>query len=901
MTEAFSIPPGYESAVEFSAFARRILPQLERKGWLLAIDRPIDAAGLARHMQNWPALGGEAVAEPEHVGPALRHFRNSALLAIMARDLGRRADLAETLQSITVLADLCIDCAYRSAMTQAIAQHGVARSASGNPQDMLIIGMGKLGGSELNASSDVDLIYAFSEDGQTDARTPGSRSVDNQTFFTKVGRRVAALLGEVTAEGMVFRVDLRLRPNGDAGPLVCSFGMLEEYFIVQGREWERYAWVKARVINGPCAETADQFGLTSAGLHDIVRPFVYRRYLDFNILAALRELHAQIRTEASRRRLNRESHMAGEFSPLDVKLGPGGIREIEFIAQLFQLIRGGKEEPLRARGTQEILRYLAKTNRIAEDEAKELLDAYRFWRNLEHRLQYEDDAQTHVMAGQQDVVVRMAGAMGFDGIESFQTAIDTTQSRVRESFERLFAGVSAEAEPQRSDSRESRLDRLTAKAVIVANETANPEQTLSRLRQLLDAIGKRSAYLALFDEFPNAFTRVAHVVSASAWAADYLRRHPIVLDELLDRRNLEEPPSQEELFTELRTRVGEAVHNGVPDIERQMDALREVHHAALFRLLVQDLDGRWQVEQLSDHLSAIADAVLDVTLEAAWKTISRRHCEVPKFAVIAYGRLGGKELGYASDLDLIFLHDDPHESAPETYVRLAQRFNVWLSTATAAGTLFEIDLRLRPNGNAGLLVTDLGGFVEYQRSHAWIWEHQALTRARFCAGDAAIGRAFEKERKKILQLERDPAALLEEVLAMRVKMHEGHPNPSGRFDIKHDEGGMVDIEFIVQTLVLRFSHRHEALTGNLGNIALLRIAGELGLIDPALALEVGNAYREYRRRQHAERLSGADSARVDAAVFERERQAVQRLSSIVFADAPKTIRSLARIHEQTKT
>lgn len=331
-----------------------------------------------------------------------------------------------------------------------------------------------------------------------------------------------------------------------------------------------------------------------------------------------------------------------------------------------------------------------------------------------------------------------------------------------------------------------------------------------------------------------------------------------------------------------------------------MDALREVHHAHLFRLLVQDLDGRWQVETLSDHLSAMADGVLEVTLEAVWPTMTRRHRDTPRFAVIAYGRLGGKELGYASDLDLIFLYDDDDEVASEIYARYAQRINVWLSTATAAGMLFDIDLRLRPNGSAGLLVTALEGFTEYQTRHAWVWEHQALTRARFCAGDRRIGQAFETERKRILQLERPVASLLEEVLAMRQRMHDGHPNNSGLFDIKHDQGGMVDIEFIVQTLILRHSHGQPQLTGNLGNIALLRIAGDIGLIDQGLASRVGDAYREYRRRQHALRLAGAPSARLPITECVAERKAVMDLWAEVFRDAPERIRALQEIHDQQR-
>jgi glutamate-ammonia-ligase adenylyltransferase len=889
---------GYEAAWQLSDFARRMLPRVLAQDHALAIDQPITGQVLLEHFSRvWPDAQTPTPETLDRVAQALRQFRNSAVLAIMARDCSRAADLHETLTSISALADITIHAAYRAAMTAAVAQHGIPRDASGRPQDMMIVGMGKLGGFELNVSSDVDLIYVFSEEGETDASSPSSRAIDTHTFFTKVGRRIGALLSESTADGFVFRVDLRLRPNGDAGPLAVSLGMLEEYFIVQGREWERYAWIKARVVNQQHVQSSEAFTQSVAGLSDVVRPFVFRRYLDFNVLSALRDLHSQIRQEASRRQLNRESHMAGETDPIDIKLGPGGIREIEFIAQMFQLIRGGKEEPLRAKGTREVLDYLAKSGRLSLAEIEMLKTAYQFWRDIEHRLQYREDAQTHVLPGKFDVVTRVGASMGFDSAESFLAAIQTTQNTVRESFERLFSGVAADTSANAPSAGETKLERLSARAKVISEQTPNPEQTLVRLNQLLEAIGRRSSYLALFDEYPSAFSRVAQVVSASAWASDYLRQHPIVLDELLDTRSLETPPDDRAFLEELRTRLREATHNGQPDIERQMDALREVHHAHLFRLLVQDLDGRWPLEKLSDHLSAMADAVLEATLEAVWPTLTKRHRDHPKFAVIAYGRLGGKELGYASDLDLIFLFEDNHEMAQEIYGRVAQRLNVWLSTATAAGTLFEIDLRLRPNGSAGLLITALDGFIAYQTQHAWVWEHQALTRARFCAGDRDIGQQFEAERERILRLPREAGPLLEEVLAMRDKMHEGHPNPTDLFDIKHDQGGMVDIEFIVQTLVLRYSHAHPELTGNLGNIALLGIAGRLGLIDVSLAEQVANAYRSYRRRQHAERLSGAGSARVPQSEFLDAQQAVKALWRAVFADAPKAPRTLQMIHE----
>jgi [glutamine synthetase] adenylyltransferase / [glutamine synthetase]-adenylyl-L-tyrosine phosphorylase len=893
--------PGYERALEHSAFARRTLPAVLARGQLVELSRPLDYNRLERHWKtHWQQADSRNNAALETFPSALRQFRNSMVLAIMAKDLSHAASFDETLEAITALAEFTINEAYQAAMSQAIAAHGIPRDASGNPQDMLIVGMGKLGGRELNVSSDVDLIYVFSEDGETDASTPGSKPIDTSSFFTKVGRKIAGLLGELTADGFVFRVDLRLRPNGDSGPLAASLGMLEEYFIVQGREWERYAWIKGRVVNQCRVQSPNAFEQSVRNLDDVVRPFVFRRYLDFNVLAALRDLHSQIRQEASRRQLGRESHMSGERAPIDIKLGHGGIREVEFIAQLFQLIRGGREEPLRAKGTREVLRYLAQSGRLSSDSVELLLNAYRFWRDLEHRLQYLDDAQTHVLPGKAETLSHMARAMEHSSSDAFVRAIEATQNSVRNAFEQLFSGEPADI-AQEQPKEMSRLDRLLARAQQIAQETANPEQTQARLTQLLETIGRRASYLALFDEYPAAFSRVAHLVSASSWAADYLRKHPIVLDELLDTRAIDAPPDEKAFAQELYARVSEATLNGQPDVERQMDALREVHHAHLFRLLVQDLDGRWQVEKLSDHLSAMADAVLQVTLHAVWAIMAKKHCDMPRFAVIAYGRLGGKELGYASDLDLIFLYDDNDERAPEIYARYAQRVNLWLSTATAAGTLFEIDLRLRPNGNAGLLVTAIDGFIDYQTQHAWIWEHQALTRARFCAGDAEIGKAFERERNRILRLPRPVEPLLEEVLAMRQKMHEGHPNPSDKFDIKHDIGGMVDIEFIVQTLVLRYSHQHAPLTGNLGNIALLKIAAGLGLIPEDLAIAVGNAYRDYRRRQHAERLSGASSARVEPKEFAAPREAVKRLWALVFADAPTQVRSLQAIHENAKS
>ncbi|MEY3016732.1 MAG: bifunctional [glutamate--ammonia ligase]-adenylyl-L-tyrosine [Pseudomonadota bacterium] len=897
---------GYALAYEQSGFARRWLPRLQAAGLLMPINARITAESLSQWArQHWADELGLNGPAGEAVMPALRWFRNASLLAIMARDYAGQADLDENLGAISSLACLTIDLAYRAAATELQARHGHPMNPQGQPTDLMIVGMGKLGGDELNASSDIDLIYVTDEDGLTSGRPDGGGEIESHVFFTKLGRRMAQLLGEITADGFVFRVDLRLRPNGEAGPMVCSLGMLEEYLMIQGREWERYAWVKARVVNQPFFSAPDAFQTLVDSLEDIRRPFVFRRYLDFNALAALRDLHQQIREEAKRRSQRRESRMAGEFDPVDIKLGPGGIREVEFVAQLFQLIRGGREESLQARGTREILRRLASQNRLTQTEADTLLAAYAFWRAIEHRLQYEEDAQTHVLPGNAEACARMAKAMGLADANALALAIDQHREAVVDIFDRLFRREEAQADAEGAPSglkrtdRASRLARLEAQIEQLAQASDQPDRVRQGLQHLVQSLSKRASYLALFDEYPEALTRVSKVFAASSWAGQYLTQHPIVLDELLDARSLYEAPNIEAFGQDLQASLSTATLQGEPDIERQMDILREAHHAQVFRLLVQDLEGQWRVEELSDQLSGLADQVLAATLTSAWRVGRKIHRPDPQFAVIAYGKLGGKELGYASDLDLIFVYDDDHEMAQEQYAKLAQRINVWLTTNTASGQLFEIDLRLRPNGNAGLLVSDLQGFIDYQRQQAWVWEHQALTRARWCAGDARIGEAFEQARRDILSLPRKPLALLEEVLAMREKMHEGHPNTSGLFDLKHDRGGMVDIEFMVQVLVLRYSHQHPSLTDNIGNIALLHLSGQLGLIPTDLAAAVANAYRELRRQQHRLRLAGAASARLDlaeAALIAQAQQDVRALWAVVFAEAPATVRRLSDLH-----
>ena len=789
------------------------------------------------------ALAGAGREDEAALMRKLRRLRERVLLRVMARDLAGLADLDEVCTTMSDLAELAI-------------------AAALDDQDLVVVAMGKLGGRELNVSSDIDLIFVH----------PGG--LEDQERYERAGRRLIRLLAATTEDGFVFRVDMRLRPYGDSGPLACSLDFLETYFIAQGREWERYAWIKARALTGACHEE----------LFRVVRPFVFRKYLDYATLGAMRELHAEVRREVARREL--ADH---------VKLGPGGIREIEFIAQALQLARGGRDRDLTARPTVKVLRLLEERRLLPAAAVEELCAAYVFLRNVEHRLQYLDDAQRHELPRDEEDRGRLARMSRSSDWQSFIQELDRHRQAVSRHFEAVFAQPKEADEPWpehprlaalRASQRYAALPpdsrrRLDAVIPVLARATlvtADPDTTLARGVDLVEAIATRAAYLALLAEHPEALERVARIIGASSWAAEFITRHPVLLDELLDDRLLYAPPDLEAFARSLRAQL--AAHEG--DRERRMVLLREMHQAQVFRLLAQDLAGLLTVERLADHLSALADLVLEITIELAWQELPRRHREgAPSFAVIAYGKLGGKELGYASDLDIVFLFDDAHVDAPEVYARLAMRLQSWITTRTSAGVLFETDLALRPSGASGLMVSSLEAFERYQERDAWTWEHQALTRARFCAGDTGVGGAFETLRERILRRKRDPAKLAAEIVAMREKMHAAHPNRSGLVDLKHDRGGMVDVEFSVQYLVLAHSAQHAVLTKNLGNIALLGITAELGLLPGALAEHCRHAYREFRRLQHALRLNGAQYARVPLERVAPHVEAVRALWSSV--------------------
>jgi glutamate-ammonia-ligase adenylyltransferase len=838
----------------------------------------LDVVFTAADMQSELETGG--VSDDASLGRTLRRLRQRVMARLISRDLSGRATLDEVVTTVTELAEVSIRTAVDRLHRDLAAVHGEPCSATdGTHQQLHVVGMGKLGGAELNASSDIDLVLVYPEEGDTD----GTRPLSNHEFFTRLARRLINALNEWTEDGFVFRVDTRLRPYGDSGPLVVSFEMLETYLITQGRAWERYAWIKGRVITGNQPEA----------LMAMVKPFVFRRHLDYSAFASMRSLHSQVRHEVSRRdRLD------------NIKLGPGGIREIEFTVQVFQLIRGGHERSLQQQPTLPVLAALGERGFIEAAAVAELRDAYIFLRNLEHRLQYRDDQQTQELPTDPAELELLAHSMNFADFSSFSAELARHRGAVSRHFESIFGEDDINEHPlaelwhmppedaaaaeerlsamgyaqapeicrrlsmfrhgnryrQMPADSQRRLDRLVPAAIAAAVTRRGPDVTLERLLGLFESISRREAYLALLHEYPHALDRVADLMSASPWVAQYITQHPILLDELLDTRTLLAKPDWPALQAGLR--AGLATVEG--DTERQMDMLRHFKNTHTLHCVAQDLAGTLPLETLSDHLSDLASIILEEVLQLSWRGLKQRHCDNPLFAIVGYGKLGGKELGYASDLDIVFVYDDPAPEAAENYARLAQRINNWLTSVTAAGILYETDLRLRPDGVSGLLVTPLDTMRRYQLQQAWLWEHQALTRARAVAGDAAIGRAFEQLRIEVLCAPREQAALRDGILEMRHKMLEAHPNKSALFDLKHDHGGIIDVEFMVQYLVLGHARNHHELTANAGNLALLKTAADLGLISDEEAESTRTAYRQFRALQHQLRLSGERYARVEA-------------------------------------
>jgi glutamate-ammonia-ligase adenylyltransferase len=863
----------------------------------------------------------EGAADDAALMRALRVARNREMVRIAWRDLAGWATLEETLADLSDLAEACIDSALGRLHGWHAARFGQLRDADGRAQQLVVLGMGKLGAHELNFSSDVDLIFGFAAPGESD----GERALVAEEYFLRLGQRLVRALDDVTPDGFVARVDLRLRPFGEAGPLAMSAGAMETYYQVHGREWERYALIKARPVAGDRA--------AGERLLKSLAPFVYRRYLDYGVFESLRDMKQRIESEVARR-----------GSEHDVKLGRGGIREVEFIGQCFQLIRGGRDRRFQERGIERVLALLGETGFLARERADGLRDAYRFLRRVENRLQQWSDAQTHALPGEPLARARLAWSMGFAAWDELAAALDAHRALVQRCFEdtvlapragsraalraagvegalaadpadpELLARVAALGYPDApaalaqlarlrdgpaaraaGEAGRRRLAELGPALLAAAAGTARPTVTLERLVTIVETLARRTTYLALLAEMPAALAQLTRLVAASRWIAELVARQPVLLDELIDPRLFLEPPRLARYREEL---VAALARCEPDDEEAQLDALRDFKQAATLRVAAADVGGQLPLMKVSDHLTEIAECAVRAVLDMAWQQVTARH-GVPRlpggavapFAVVAYGKLGGWELGYGSDLDLVFLHDGEQATTDGPrpidgqafFMKLGQRIIHLLTTPTLAGVLYEVDTRLRPEGMKGMLVTSLAAFERYQREEAWTWEHQALLRARAVAGDAALGARFARVRREVLSRPRDPAALTAEVVAMRERMRReiarvapADPEVARWFDLKSDPGGITDLEFLVQHEVLANAAQHPALLDWPDVIRLLEGLVAEGLMPEPVAGQVADAYRALRGRVHAASLQGTPAVAAEHDLAD-ERALVARL------------------------
>ncbi len=881
-----STPATDSAAADHSRFVQRIR---RRYGNELALLPP----GLPR-AQVIGALVRQLVAGGRSLGSALRVTRQLVLERLAVLDIEHGAPMQDITLAMTELAETALDLALQQAMAEQDARNGPPLNDAGERIEFWVVGMGKLGGRELNVSSDIDLIYLYDDGGQTH----GAQPLSAHEYFSQVVRTLYTLIGETTEDGFVFRMDLALRPHGNSGPPVVSLPMLEEYLQSHGREWERFAWMKSRVVAPLDRRHTPQIQV----LRSMVGAFVFRRYLDYGVFEGLRQLHRKVRDEAQRRAAGRPERAN------DVKLSRGGIREIEFIVQLLLIVRGGQFPEIRTRSTLKALARLAERGLMKPDSAARLAEAYIFLRRLEHRIQFLDDQQTHMLPSVDADLRWIARTLGLnctaDACELLNLWCETREFVATE-FDALLhegqpstspasgngcrgcgtavplldsddfaARLPKELAPRvkawcelpkirllRDDTR-ARLARLVLRTAEAMRDERCSLDAASRFIDWLDPLLRRESYIALLVERPEVHNRLLRMLGSTRWPVRYLMRHPGIIDELADEQLLHSRFDATEFTAGLESRYTAWQRSGVVDEEALLDTLRRSHHAEVFRTLVRDIEGHISVEQVADDLSALADATLSCALSWAWRHLKQRHREQPRVAVIGYGKLGGKELGYGSDLDVVFLYDDADEPDPdrasEVYAAFVRKLIGWLTLRTSAGELFDIDTALRPNGHSGLLVTSIASFEKYQLGRgsntAWTWEHQALTRARWCAGDATLAAPFEAVRRAVLGAPRDPEALRTEVRAMREKLSEAYRPPAAVFDVKHSAGGMLDVEFAVQFLVLAHSRTHPELQPDVGNIALLQRAEAAGLLPAGVGDAAADAYRDLRRAQHAARL-----------------------------------------------
>ena len=881
------MPGDAPASAEYSRFVQRVRRRYPDELALLAPGTP-GAASIAALIERLQ-VDGRSLAS------ALRVARQLVLERLVVRDVEQGAALAEVTASMTALAETTLGLALAQARALEDVRSGAPRDAQGRVIDFWIVGMGKLGARELNVSSDIDLVYVYEEDGQTD----GAASVSAHEYFSAVAKRLYTLIGDVTEDGFVFRVDLALRPNGNSGPPVVSLAMLEEYFQVQGREWERFAWLKSRVVAPRSAVESGR----ALPLRALVSAFVYRRYLDYGVFEGLRQLHRKVREAAQRRAAGRPERAN------DVKLSRGGIREIEFIVQLLLVVRGGQFPEIRTRSTLKSLTRIAARGLMKPETALGLAQAYAFLRRVEHRIQYLDDQQTHLLPSQDADLAWIARAMGLSECRPEACELLDRLGEIRELVASEFDALLHEgqtpppslagngcktcgaaplpldsdalaeqlpsalaervrqwaAQPRVQALREDsklRLGKLVQQAAAALEQGHCSMDAALRFIDWLEPLLRRDSYHALLVERPEVLSRLLRLLGLARWPMRYLMRHPGVIDALADARLLAQRFDPAVYSAELEERHAAWQRGGEDQEDALLDTLRHAHHAEVFAILARDVEGLASVEQVADELSALADATLACTLRWVWPRLRHRHREQPHFAVIAYGKLGGKELGYGSDLDVVFLYDDADEPdadrAQEVYGHFVRKLITWLTLRTPAGELFDIDTALRPNGNSGLLVTSIAAFARYQSGRggntAWTWEHQAITRARWCAGSADLAPRFEAVRRAVLAAPRDAAALRAEVLAMRTKLRRARPVRDGLFDVKHSPGGMLDAEFAVQLLVLTHGAAQPGLLDNVGNIALLQRAEAAGLLPPGVGQVAANAYRALRLAQHRARL-----------------------------------------------
>jgi glutamate-ammonia-ligase adenylyltransferase len=870
--------------------------------------------------------------QEDNLSSILRNFRLREMVRIAWRDLAGWADLSQTMADLSALAEACIHEALLLLYEWACHTYGIPTGYDGSPQHLVVLGMGKLGGRELNFSSDVDLIFAYPSTGQTRGV---SEPISNEEFFVRLCRGLIRTMGSRISEGIVFRVDMNLRPYGESGPLVMSFDAMEAYYQEQGREWERYAWIKARVVAGD--KTAGE------RLIESLNPFVYRRYLDFGAFESLRNMKQKISLEVKRKHMSR-----------NIKLGLGGIREIEFFGQIFQLIRGGVTPALQERSTRKVLKVLARENYISPQTCEELTRAYEFLRNTEHRLQEFSDQQVHEIPKDSIARIRLAASLGFADAQSFVRCLEQHREIVHHHFDQLLGAgnsttiddpvekierglqavwqdileeaqgrkVLAEAgfeDPDRvihilddlrkdpetrllSSHGRNRLDKLMPKMLKIMGRSEQPLVVVSRIVDLIKAIERRTNYLALLLENPIAIVHLVQLAVASPWVVSFLARHPVLLDELLDPRTLYLPPEKSDLEEELRKKF-----DLIPstDLEVKIQELCIFKQANVLRVAAADVTGAVPLMRTSDHLTEIAETVLNKVVDLSWEHLAQRHgtpfCQLDDenigkgFAVIAYGKLGGFELGYGSDLDLVFVHagmqgqtrggKHPIDNA-QFFARLGQRVVHILTAHTPSGVLYQPDMRLRPSGSAGILVSHIQGFEDYQMNKAWTWEHQAIIKARPISGDIRMAERFEQIRKQVLTRPRNMSTLKQEVVDMRDRMRRELSSPDPEiFDLKQGRGGIVDIEFLVQYLVLLNASEYSELTRWTDTVRLLETLNQTGIIDADIALVLKEAYLTYRADVHQLNLQ-EKPAKVPENKFRDLREKVEKIWDDVMGTAP---------------